>query len=322
MPTPHPNIVLVLSISHETQLPDPGTPEYSGRSCVAGTSWATNFVSLLSSSIPSHHRIWTERGKIGIHVDPLPVPLKKAGYRTVFIGPRDAEALAIQCGFDDIKIIGDGDGAREVARFIEHPDTTPVFVTCVVPTISEVWRDLVSRQAAFKAHPCIVLLSELVPPAWPAGEVMTKPDELSSPFTLCLHEARKNVDGSAHLWSIIDLAPSLLGLLGIKVPYTMVGKDLHPYWLGKPRKAIPFPRDRCLFEHGDGSKTTWNGRYLCTVHPGKETGEIFDLACYDGGNRNLWDDPASAAVKSRLLLELIWAQLDKECMPMPRIAGA
>lgn len=132
----------------------------------------------------------------------------------------------------------------------------------------------------------------------------------------------RKVDGLTQIWSILDIAPSLLGSLGIKVPYTMVGKDLHQYWLGKPRKAIPFPRDRCLFEHADGSKTMWNGRYLLTVHPGKEAGVIVDTDRRNGETRNLWDDPSSAAVKSTLLLELLWAQLDKECMPMPRIAGA
>ncbi len=315
MPAPLPNIMLVLSISSEPQLRALGTLGYSGRVCLAGESWATNLVSLLSSSVPSHHRVWAAQGKMGIHVDPLPAPLKKAGYRTAFVGPRDAGDLATQCGFEELVLYQDGDGAGEATPLLERPGATPAFITCVVPEFSEQWQDLGSRFD-------IVLLSRLVSLAPPAGAGATRLDARSSPFTLHLHENEKNVDGSSHLWSIIDLAPSLLGLLGIKAPYTMVGKDMHLYWLGKPRKAIPFPRARCIYEHPDGSKTLWNGRYLLAVHPGSEAGEMFDLGLRDGAAINLWDDPSATDVKNSLLLELLWAQLDKECMPMPRIAGA
>nr|MDO8086599.1 hypothetical protein [Candidatus Sigynarchaeum springense] len=322
MRVPLPNIVLVLATGHEPQSPAPAAHGYVCSACLAGESWATNLVSLLSSSVPSHHRVWTGEDKLGIHVDPLAVPLKKAGYRAIFIGHHDSKNLAEQCRFDDLIILPDGNGSREVTALIERQDARPAFITCVVPAISSQWQGIAPRLAARGESLGIVLLSRLAPPRPLADAVVTDPRDLSSPFTLSLHEGGNRVDAASHIWSVIDLAPSLLGLLGIKAPYTMVGRDLHQYWLGKPRKAIPFPRDRCLFEHADGSKTMWNGRYLLAVHPGQEAGEIFDLCNGESAARNLWNDPQAADIKNCLLLELLWAQLDKECMPMPRIAGA
>jgi hypothetical protein len=322
MPSQYQHIVLVLFTSHESQLSVPGASRYTGRACIAGDSWASNLVSLLSGSVPSHHQVWSEASKIGIHVDTLPTTFKQVGYRTTFLGLRESESLAKQCKFDEVAITSDGDGARDVTALVDRAGDAPLFATCLVPSFSEGWQALVTRLASSKEHPAIVLLAGLVSPARAADAVILGQDAISSPYTLLHNKIGKHIDGSTQLWSIIDLAPSLLGLAGIKVPYTMVGKDLHPYWLGKPRKAIAFPRDRCLVEHADGSKTTWNGRYLLTVHPGKDVGELIDAGHREGDDRNLWDDPAAAPVKSRLLLELLWAQLDKECMPMPRIAGA
>jgi hypothetical protein len=317
-----PNIMLVLSKNPDVPSPSLEQSSYHGRSCFAGDSWATNLVSLLASSLPSHHQVWTSGGKIGIHVDLLPIALKKAGYHAIFIGPRDAESLAVQCGFDDIVMLQGSDGADEARTFIDRDVATPLLITCVIPAWSTRWHDLISKHGSQTARHDLFLSTQLVPTSRQNKVSAANLEAISAPFSLSLPGIRKHVNGTAHLWSIIDLAPSLLQLLGIKVPCTMVGKDLHQYWLGKARKAIPFPRDRCLVEHADGSKTMYNASHALTVHPGKKTGEIFDLDRDPGMARNLWNEPSCTPIKSRLLLEFLWAQLDKECMPMPRIAGA
>jgi len=51
-------------------------------------------------------------------------------------------------------------------------------------------------------------------------------------------------------------------------------------------------------------------------------GELFDLEDDPGEINNLWNDPASAELKSRLLLQFMQATLHDEPMRMPRIAGA
>lgn len=56
---------------------------------------------------------------------------------------------------------------------------------------------------------------------------------------------------------------------------------------------------------------------------GKTTyGELFDLKNDPQEVNTLWDNPAYAALKQELLLKYIWAELAKEPMWMPWIAGA
>ena len=56
---------------------------------------------------------------------------------------------------------------------------------------------------------------------------------------------------------------------------------------------------------------------------GKTTyGELFDLKNDPQEVNTLWDNPAYAVLKQELLRKYIWAELAKEPMWMPRIAGA
>ncbi|OUS74836.1 sulfatase [Paenibacillus sp. MY03] len=125
---------------------------------------------------------------------------------------------------------------------------------------------------------------------------------------------------SSAIQSLIDLAPTFLSLCGISVPHAMTGVDQKDVWLGRQGSA----RDHalCEFRHEPTTihqKTYVDERYKITVYYNQTYGEIFDLQEDPGELRNLWDDPASAGLKSELLLRYAWAELGKESMPMPRI---
>ena len=51
-------------------------------------------------------------------------------------------------------------------------------------------------------------------------------------------------------------------------------------------------------------------------------GELFDLEADPGEVNNLWSDPAAADLKSRLIEQLLQAEMGKEPLWMPRIANA
>jgi hypothetical protein len=173
---------------------------------LAGDSWATNLVSLLASSLPSHHQVWTSGGKIGIHVDLLPIALKKAGYHAIFIGPRDAESLAVQCGFDDIVMLQGSDGADEARTFIDRDVATPLLITCVIPAWSTRWHDLISKHGSQTARHDLFLSTQLVPTSRQNKVSAANLEAISAPFSLSLPGIRKHVNGTAHLWSIIAVA--------------------------------------------------------------------------------------------------------------------
>ncbi|MEK7767022.1 MAG: hypothetical protein AAB368_12370 [bacterium] len=67
---------------------------------------------------------------------------------------------------------------------------------------------------------------------------------------------------------------------------------------------------------------TWKaGRVFTAYHP-RPYGELFDFATDPGEIRNLRDDRAAAALKARLLRDMLDADWEQEPLAMPRIAVA
>lgn len=128
---------------------------------------------------------------------------------------------------------------------------------------------------------------------------------------------------SGSLQSLVDYAPTLLSLAGLPIPSSMTGVDQSEVWNGT-RESV---RDHILCENHHEPTTVHlksyvNERYKLTVYYNHTYGELFDLKDDPQELRNLWDDPAYAALKAELLLRYAWAELGKEPIPMPRIAGA
>lgn len=123
--------------------------------------------------------------------------------------------------------------------------------------------------------------------------------------------------------TLVDLAPTFLDFAGIPVPRSMTGKSQKAVFEGLSESV----RDHVIVENRHQPtklhlKTYVNSRYKLTVYYNQPYGELFDLEADPGEVNNLWDDPASNELKSQLLLKYIHAELGKEPLWMPRIAGA
>lgn len=135
--------------------------------------------------------------------------------------------------------------------------------------------------------------------------------------------ARASGGASDAIQSHVDLAPTLLDYAGLPIPATMTGISQRAVWSCDTERV----RDSaiCEFHH---EPTTLNLRsyidecYKLTVYQGREYGELYDLENDPRELVNLWDDPAAAELKQRLLLRYIWAELAKEPMWMPRLSRA
>lgn len=128
---------------------------------------------------------------------------------------------------------------------------------------------------------------------------------------------------SDSLQSLVDLAPTFMRIAGLEVPRTMTGVDQSDVWTGKSESA----RDHIVVEHHHEPttihlKTYVDERYKLTVFYGRECGELFDLLADPGEINNLWNDPESASLKSDLVMKLLFAEMGKEPMWMPRVWGA
>ena len=128
---------------------------------------------------------------------------------------------------------------------------------------------------------------------------------------------------SDSLQSLVDLAPSFLSACDLPVPGAMTGIDQTEVWYDQ-RDTI---RDHIIVEnHHDPLtvhlKTYVDERYKLTVYYQCDYGELFDLEADPQEIHNLWNDLGSQALKSALITKLLFAEMGKESIPMPRIWGA
>ncbi len=128
---------------------------------------------------------------------------------------------------------------------------------------------------------------------------------------------------STALQSTVDLSPTFLAAAGLPVPGAMQGLDQLPAWRGE----APAVRDHVIVENRHQPtkvhlRTYIDDRYKITVYRDQPYGELFDLEEDPGEVHNLWDEPASAPLKGRLLHDFVNAELRREPTRMPRIAGA
>ena len=128
---------------------------------------------------------------------------------------------------------------------------------------------------------------------------------------------------SDKLQSIVDVAPTILSAAGIDVPRCMTGINMMPEWSEKT-EAI---RDHVICENRHQPtklhlKTYVNQRYKITIYYGQNYGELFDLQEDPNELNNLWDNEVYRELKSDLCMKFFHAEMIKEPLPMPRIAGA
>ena len=125
------------------------------------------------------------------------------------------------------------------------------------------------------------------------------------------------------LCSLVDLAPTFLSAAGLPIPGRMQGVDQLPVWTGDRDSA----RAHVLVENRHNPtrmhlRTLVTDTHKITVYRDGDFGELWDLASDREERRNLWNDPAAAALKSAMLLRLARAEIEREPTAMPRIAGA
>lgn len=118
------------------------------------------------------------------------------------------------------------------------------------------------------------------------------------------------------LASTVDLAPTIIERAGLKPYFGIQGKSL----LGAMDGASKV-RDRLVVEHQDNMtrmgfktpsfvRTLLTDEYRFTVYKGESWGELYDLAKDPDESHNLWDEPAYAGARARLMEQLVHEMLE------------
>lgn len=110
-----------------------------------------------------------------------------------------------------------------------------------------------------------------------------------------------------------DIMPTLLELGGLRPPDSVQGKSLAPA-LRQPGLAL---HEEIYIESGDELRTLRTSTTRLTWHGAKARGELYDLARDPHEYRNLWDEPAAAALKTDMLGRLL-ARMVRNVDPLPR----
>jgi arylsulfatase A-like enzyme len=148
-------------------------------------------------------------------------------------------------------------------------------------------------------------------------------DLVKIPFIASCPEIMSSGIHSQSLQSLIDLAPTFLSFAGIDIPRGMTGIDQKDVWTGKLetiRKNVVVENHQQAYSLYQKQLIT--DRYKFTVYMNHEYGELFDLKNDPNELINLWDNPGYSELKTKLLLELIQADMQQEPILVKRTAGA
>jgi arylsulfatase A-like enzyme len=127
------------------------------------------------------------------------------------------------------------------------------------------------------------------------------------------------------LTELVDLAPTLLDLCGMEVPYYMQGKSLVPVLTGKVPPGAGKSHVYCEYYnamkgiHEKYVSIYFDGRYKIAVHHGEELGELYDLETDPGEFKNLWGAPEHRELKFALLKKCFDSSLMATMDPKPRV---
>ncbi len=148
-------------------------------------------------------------------------------------------------------------------------------------------------------------------------------DLVKLPFIVRWPDRVKAGSHSDALMSLVDMTPSFLGAAGVVPDWGMSGVDQTSVWTGREMSV----RDHVVVENRHEpttihTRTYIDERYKLTVHYSSDEGELFDLSQDPQEIDNHWKDPEWAHVRARLTQSLLQAELGKEPLAMPRIAGA
>jgi arylsulfatase A-like enzyme len=128
---------------------------------------------------------------------------------------------------------------------------------------------------------------------------------------------QQNVRSHA-LVELVDLAPTLLDMCGLEVPYYMQGKSFLSLLNGQAND-IHHHKDRvyCEFYHAlQGTHEDiyatmyYDGKYKIVVYQGKDLGELYNLEADPDEFDNLWDVPEMFPIKCDYLKKCFDASID------------
>jgi arylsulfatase A-like enzyme len=108
------------------------------------------------------------------------------------------------------------------------------------------------------------------------------------------------------LVELIDIAPTILEIVGVEIPYNMQGRSLTPLLRGhttthRPHVVCEFNEALAGMPYQSHGTMVFDGRYKTCMYHDVGKAEIFDLQEDPGEFESLWDKPGFEREQIRLL---------------------
>lgn len=148
-------------------------------------------------------------------------------------------------------------------------------------------------------------------------------DAVKIPFVASFKGKMPQGKRSEALISLVDIAPTILGIVGKDIPRSMTGIDQTDVLMGKKSEL----REHVLVEN----RFQMTKFYVCTYidkhyklafDMNSDEGELFDLEKDPNEMMNRWNDTEYQEIKKELLLKALQARMKAEPVLMPRVSGA
>jgi uncharacterized sulfatase len=133
------------------------------------------------------------------------------------------------------------------------------------------------------------------------------------PYIVSHPECKTKGEHSRSYQSVVDFGKSFLAATGTEIPKLVQGVDQNPSWVDKDISC----REWAQIEWRPTESPFMQKVFLCddyklVVYHGLEEGELYNLVNDPEQKKNLWDEPASADIKYKLMQKMISAEMDKD----------
>jgi arylsulfatase A-like enzyme len=280
----------------------------------------------LMVSFPDPHHPFNPPGKYWDMYSPIDFPVPEAYLRNDWMPPRHVQAVLDERTAGNANLTGMntiGVCAREAQ---EARALTGGMITCIDDAIGGILRAL--DRSGRREHTVLVFTTDHGDHLGDHRLLLKGAEQYQSivrvPFIWCDPHASGYPARSQALASTIDISATVLDRARIEPFAGMQGRSLIPAVTtgAAVRDCVFIQYDHQAPNPGWGLPprvhTIIDGRYRLSVFHAMQDGELYDLAHDAGEFDNVWDEPAHAATRARLMELLVFAQMEHvDRVPLP-----
>jgi hypothetical protein len=280
----------------------------------------SNLSTLISGSLPSHHRIWSNSTKKALHVPSLVDSFNNEHYSKILICPIQWNITQLNDSIFHFPNLQEYSSSETFNASLKV-----IFYEKSIHSKQEIFSVIILDEKMNQSQE-LQNLFNLESSMFLCGQLESAEDCLQTDFQIRINSDTKSFNKNYQtLVSLEDFSRSILSYLEKPIPHPMVGKNFSAIFKNKGIKDDENIRKWILQEFENGDKRLITEKCVLQIPKDKEKRDnaaLYDRIKDPELTKNVWHNEQYKIQKEQLLLQFLWAQLQKESVPMHRIAGA